>query len=106
MRKLIAAFLILIVCPALAETGKIVKIGSEVYSQSAYITQNRSVYWVQADSKVYKITRRKEKGRVTLQIGDIIQFTTEPAKGKDGVIGHLRLTRNGKQTEYEIIGEE
>lgn len=97
---------LLFVSAALAETGKIVKVGSETYSQSAHIVRNRAVYWLQSGSHTFKIARRQDRGRVVLRVGESVQFRAEPTNGKRGVIGHIFIpTTDGKEVKYDLIGE-
>ncbi len=85
--------------------GKVIKWDTEAYSQSAYITRNRVVYYVQGSAMTYKITRRHDND-VRMQAEQQIQFRIEDTNGSRGVVGHMFIFGNtGEETEYNIVGE-
>jgi hypothetical protein len=79
------------------ETGSVFKWEMKPYSQSANITRNQVVYFIQAGSAVYQITNHSTK--TEMSIGQKIQYRV----GKN----HFYvLNEKGKETKYEIVGKQ
>lgn len=101
LRTLILLIVVL-VFPALAQcqqTATITKWETETYSQSAHITRNHVVYFVDVDGKHYKIARKQREDKPDFQVGDKLQVRFEK--------NTCHVTKaNGKQAKYEVLGVE
>ncbi len=101
MKKTILLF-VLLVFPQFAEgqqIGTITKWQMETFSQSADITRNHVVYFLDFDGKHYKIARKRREEKPTFQPGDHLQIRVE--KGFCYATG-----RTKKEEKYEILSVE
>jgi len=94
--------LVVLVFPVLApcqQTATITKWEMETYSQSAHITRNHVVYFIDVDGKRYKIARKLREDKPDFQVGDKLQVRIE----KDACY----VTKaNRKEARYEVLGVE
>ena len=78
------------------ETGTVVKSETRPYSQSADVTGNQVVDFIQTGSAVYQIANHSTK--TEMSVGQKIQYRV----GKN----HFYVfNERGKETKYEIIGK-
>jgi hypothetical protein len=96
----IIAFVFSLVLPApmsaqTYEAGRVLKWESRSYSQSAHITRNQIVYWVQVSSATYQIANRRDKPEMA--VGQQVKCRVEK--------NHLFvLNEKAKETKYDIVG--
>jgi hypothetical protein len=102
LMPLILLLVVQVVFPLLVycqQTATITKWEVETYSQSAHITRNHVVYFVDVAGKHYKIARKQREEKPDFQVGDKLQIRFE----KD----MCYLTKaNGKEAKYEVLGVE
>jgi len=80
-----------------SDTCTVLKWETKTYSQSAHITRNHPVYWVNAGGVTYQIGRRTTA--VEMQTGQQIKCRV------DG--GHMLVeNEKGKETKYDVLGSE
>ena len=71
----------------------------ETYSQSAHVTRNHVVYFVDVDGKHYKIARKQREDKPDFRVGDRLPVHFEK--------GTCYITKaNGKEAKYEVLGVE
>lgn len=102
LMPLILLLVVLLVFPVLAQcqqTATVTKWEVETYSQSAHITRNHVVYFVDMDGKHYKIARKQREEKPEFQVGDKLQVRFD----KD--ICYITKA-NGKEAKYEVLGVE
>jgi len=98
----ILLFVVLAAAPLMAQglqTGIITKWDTETFSQSAHITRDHVVYFVDADGKHYKIARYSREDKPEFHVGDRLSLRFE--KNNCYVV-----KPNGKESKYEILGQE
>jgi hypothetical protein len=94
--------LVVLVFPLLAEcqkTATITKWEMETYSQSAHITRNHVVYFVDVDGKHYKIARKQREDKPDFRVGDKLRLRFEEDT--------CYVTKaSGEEAKYEVLGVE
>lgn len=96
---IIAAVILLFAGAAQAQetkTATVAKYETRSYSQSAHIIRDRVVYTLDVDQRRYEITRDRDKPE--FQPGEVLQVRLDNRK--------CYVVKNGKQTKFEVIGEQ